>query len=132
MGDYTPVSGDDPEPFTLTAGGTIGGGALVSISAGANDTVVQSTTGDHSIGVAGFDAVSGQRVLIYPLPGVIHEIVVQTAGSAPAAGDPISAGTTGTVVKSATSMATAAAAGILLGICVRGAAAGAKCRFIGI
>ena len=125
MGDYQPVAPADVLPFTLTAGGTITGGQLVTCSA--NDTVVASTTGDHSIGVAAHDAVSGQRVTIWPLSDLVHEVVVQTGTVT--AGTPAIAGTTGTVNTGV--LATVAGAGTLLGIFVRGATAPNKARFIG-
>ena len=129
MGDYQPVKRDSP--FTLTASATITGGQLLTAS-GAG-TVAPSTTGDHSIGVAGFDTVSGQPVTIWPLSGANHEIVIQNT-IVIAAGAPIIAGTAGTV--NTGTLATVAAAGTLLGICVTGGTGNAggtvKARFVGI
>lgn len=129
MGDYTPVNNVDT--ITLTAGAVITGGQLLTISA--NNTVVPSTTGDHSIGVALHDAPSGARVSVALISGAsVHEITIQGV-VAIAANAPIVAGTTGTINTAA--LATAAAAGTLLGICTVGGTGGTgtgKARFIGV
>lgn len=127
MGDYSPVNIADATPFTKTAGAAITGGQLVSASG--DEQVSPSTTGDHSIGVAAHDAVSGQRVTVWPLPGIIHEIMPQGV-VAISAGNPVIAGTTGFV--NTGSLATVAAAGTLLGTCTRSGTGGtSKARFIG-
>jgi hypothetical protein len=129
MGDYTPVNTDNG-PFTLTASGTIVGGTLVTSSG--NGTCAASTTGDHSIGVAEHDAVSGGRVSVFPLDGYQHEVLIQNT-IVIAAGAPIIAGTTGFV--NTGTLATVAAAGTLLGICTKGGTGDGttvKARFIGV
>lgn len=127
MADYQPVNGTDTLPFTKTVGATaVSGGMLVSISG--DNLVVPSTAGDHSIGVAAFDAPIGGRVTVWPLSGVVHEVVVQGV-LVLAAGNDVIAGTTG-FIKAGT-LATDAAAGTLLGICTKGATGPAKAQFIG-
>lgn len=126
MSDYTPVSSDQAA-YTATAGAAITGGQLVTASA--DLAVSPSTTNDRSIGVAAHDAPSGGRVTVYVLPGMIHEVVVQGV-LVLAAGNDVIAGTTGTI--KAGTLATDAAAGTLLGICVKGATGPAKARFIGL
>lgn len=129
MGDYTPVNNVDT--ITLTAGAVITGGQLLTISA--SNTVVPSTTGDHSVGVALHDAPSGGRVSVALISGAsVHEITIQGA-VAIAAGVPIIAGTAGTINTGA--LATVAAAGTLLGICTVAGTGGVgtgKARFIGV
>lgn len=123
MGDYTPVNNVDT--FTSTASAAITGGQLVTASG--SGTVAPSTTGDHSIGVAMFDAPSGGRVTCAVLPAAIHEVVVQTGTIT--AGTPVIAGTTGTANTGA--LGTVAAAGTLIGIALTTATAPNKVRFIG-
>ena len=115
MADYTPEKTGGAQAFTSQASGTITGGRLLTAS-GAG-TVAHSTTGDHSIGVAGHDAASGAKVTVWPLGNVTHRTQIQD-GQAPAAGGPIIAGTTGYV--NTGTLATVAAAGTLLGICLTG------------
>lgn len=128
MTDYLPVFEDGP--FTRTASATIVGGQLVTASG--NGTVAPSTTGDHSIGVAGHDAANGAPVTCYPIGGLQHETTIQGV-VAIAAGAPIVAGTAGSINTAA--LATAAAAGTLLGICVSGGTGGTgtgKAQWMGI
>jgi hypothetical protein len=128
VADYTPVNAD--KAYTLTASTAITGGTLVTASG--NGTCATSTTGDHSIGVAVMDAPSGGRVSIWPLSGYVHEVTIQGVLTI-AAGNDIIAGTTG-FIKAGT-LATDAAAGTLLGICLVGGTGGTgsgKARFLGI
>jgi hypothetical protein len=127
MGDYTPVQSDQ-SAFTSTASATITGGQLLSASG--SGTVAPSAVGDHSIGIAAFDAASGQRVTVYVLPGMVHEATVVAAGTA-TAGTCVITGAAGTVNNAAT-LGGAAAAGTLIGIFLTSAAAGAKARFVGV
>ena len=127
MGDYTPVNNVDV--ITGTASATITGGQLLTASG--NGTVAPSTTGDHSVGVALHDAPSGGRVSYALISSVIHEVTIQGV-VAIAAGAPIIAGTAGTI--NTGTLATVAAAGTLLGICIVGGTGGTgsgKARFIG-
>jgi hypothetical protein len=128
MPDYTPVNNVDT--ITMTAGAVITGGQLLSVSA--SNTVVPSTTGDHSVGVALSDCPSGGRVSMALISGAVHELAIQGA-VAIAAGVPVIAGTAGTINTAA--LATAAGAGTLLGICTVAGTGGVgtgKARFIGV
>lgn len=125
MADYTPVYTNGLEPFTATASAAVTGGTLLE----ATTTGAVATAGANSVkvvGVAAHDAPSGSRVSVWPLPGVVHEIVHTAGGTV---GDTIASTATGTA---ATAVAgTAAAAGYDLGIALTTAAALAKIRFIG-
>lgn len=126
MADYSPVYANGIEPYTSTAVGTITGGTLLEVAT----TGAVQTAGAASIkfcGVAAHDAVAGQRVTVWPLPGVVHEIV-HTAGGTVA--DIIVAAASGQLATNNTAGA-AAAAGTLIGIALTTASAGAKMRFIG-
>jgi len=128
MGDYSPPQSSDITPFTSQASGTIVGGTLVTASG--DGTCAASTTGDHPIGVAAQDAVSGQKIAVWPLSGVIHEISPQGV-VALAANNPVIAGTTGLINTGA--LGASAAAGTLIGICTKAGTGGtSKARFIGI
>ncbi len=128
MADYSPVSANGVSPFSRTVGGTaVVGGTLVSVSA--DNAVVPCTTGDHPIGMAAHDAAAAARVTIWPLSGVVHEVRPQGT-VAIAAGVPVIAGTTG--YANTGTLATVAAAGTLIGICVKGGTGGTSlCQFIG-
>jgi hypothetical protein len=128
MPDYQPVNASDVLPFTKTVGATaVTGGQLVSVSG--DNTVIPSTAGDHSIGVAAHDAGIGLRVSVWPLSGVIHESTPQGV-VAVAAGVPVIAGTTGFINTAA--LGVAAAAGTLLGTCTKGGTGGtSKAQWIG-
>jgi hypothetical protein len=122
MADYTPVFANGTAPITLQASATVTGGRLVEATgngtvgpAGAASTKVQ--------GVAAFDAASGAKVDVWPLPGLIHEI---TASGAITAGDGLAAGAAGVV-----STIGAGLFQTLIGNATAGAADTALCRFIG-
>jgi hypothetical protein len=84
MSDYTPIFSGGCFPYTSQASGTITGGQLVMVS-GSGTVAVATQAGEASaVGVAGHDAVSGQKVTVWPLQGVTHEVVAQggiTAGA---------------------------------------------------
>jgi len=125
MADYSPVYANGIAPFTATASATITGGTFVE----ASTTGAVATSGTAStkvVGVAAHDAVSGQRVTVWPIPGVVHEIVHTAGGTV---GDVITSLSTG--LAASTAAATAAAAGTDLGVALTTAAAAAKIRFIG-
>lgn len=129
MGDYTPVNNVDS--ISLTASATITGGQLVTASG--NGTCAPSTTNDHSVGVALHDAVNGQRVSVAVLPGAVHEVLIQGV-LVLAAGNPVVAGTAGSIGPGST-LGAAAAAGTLIGICTVGGTGGSgsgKARFVGV
>ncbi len=130
MPDYTPVN--NAETITLTTSAVVAGGQLLTASG--NNTVAPSTTGDHPVGVALHDAPSGGRVTLALISSVVHEIAIQNT-IVLAANSPVIAGTAGTVALGST-LAAAAAAGTLIGICTVGGTGNAggtvKARFIGI
>jgi hypothetical protein len=130
MADYTPPFTGGVKPFTKTTSGTVVGGTLVTMTG--DDTVAASTTGDHPVGVAGHDAVSGAKLTVWPIAGCTHEVTCQGV-VAIAANNPIIPGTTGFINTGA--LATVAAAGTLIGICTRGGTGGTgagTARFMGI
>jgi hypothetical protein len=127
MGDYTPVN-SDAAAFTSTASATVTGGQLVKVSGSGTVAPVAATT-DRAIGVAAFDAANGQRLTVYVLPGMIHEVLNVNAGTI-TAGAAVTAGATGGADTG--TLATVAAAGTLIGIALTTAATGVKVRFIGV
>lgn len=118
MGDYAPVYAGGAQPSTLTASATITGGQVLASSgsgtvapAGAASTVVA--------GVAAHDAVSGAPVAVWPLEGVIHELV---AANAITASGGVQTAASGQVDPVATSIAAGSAAGTLIGTAITTAA----------
>jgi hypothetical protein len=134
MTDYNPVRTNGRNPFTSKASGTVTAGRLVKSSG--NGTVINADANATGVvGVAAFTAVNTDAnsglVTIWPLTGVEHEI--SCPGGA-AAGDGVVSGTAGIAVKATgAGLATAAAAGTLLGIVTTGAGAASDSvvRFIG-
>lgn len=125
MADYTPIHSGGAIPFTLTASATVTGGQLVSISG--NFQVAPSGAASATcVGVAAHDAATGAKLTIWPLRNVTHEI---TSTGTIAAGDGIASGAAG--VAATAVVATAAAAGTLLGIAEAAATGGAVVRFLG-
>jgi hypothetical protein len=125
MADYTPVYTGDIAPFTVTASAAVVGGTLVETSTTGN----VATAGAASVkvvGVAAHDAATGQRLSVWPLPGLMHEIVHTAGGTV---GDVMTAAANG--LMASTAAGTAAAAGTDLGVAVTTAGAAAKIRFIG-
>lgn len=83
MADYLPKH-DAGQPFTLpTSAAVVGGRVLIVSGAGTVSHAGADAAAESLIGVAGFDAASGERVTIYPLKGAVHRL---TAGAAIAAG----------------------------------------------
>jgi hypothetical protein len=112
--------------MTLTSGGAITGGTFVSAS-GTNVVTTSGAASATVVGVAAHDvAGSGQKVTVWPLRNVTHEIA--STGTI-AAGDGIQTGAAG--VAATAVVATAAAAGTLVGIAETPATGGALVRFIG-
>jgi hypothetical protein len=120
MADYQPLF-KPGDAITQTASAAITGGRLVAVSA----TGTVATSGADSavvVGVAASDvAASGDKFLVYPIRGGgVHQLV---ASAAITAGDGVTSTNTGKVKTATTSLATAAAAGILLGIALNTVAA---------
>lgn len=119
MADYLPVY-TPAQAFTLTASAAITGGQLVEVT-GSGTVGPAAVTSAKVLGVAAFDAGSGQRVTIWG-PG-IHEV---TAAANITAGDPIKAAANGQVT--AYTVGTDAV-NALLGKAITTAASGSLVRF---
>jgi hypothetical protein len=124
MADYTPVYASGANPMTKTASADVVGGRLVEETT-ASSVGPAGAASTKVIGVAAYDATTGNRVSIWPLPGLEHEVL---ATGAIAVGDGIVAGAAGVVATAV--VGTAAAAGTLIG---RATTAGTsvKVRFVG-
>lgn len=122
MAEYTVVFPTGAAPITLQASAAVTGGRLVENSG--NGTVGPAGAASTKvIGVAAFDAATGAKVDVWPLPGVVHEV---TASGAVAAGDGLAAGAAGVV-----STIGAGTFQQLVGVALAAAADTATCRFIG-
>jgi hypothetical protein len=132
VGDYTPVNAD-AGPFTATASATIAGGQL--LDATGDGTVGPAAGTLHPVGVAAHDAPSGGRVSVFPLLGYVHEVAIKNT-VAIAAGAPIVAAASAAGKVDTGTLATVAAAGTLIGVCVKGGTGNAGgtvlARFVGI
>lgn len=122
MGDYTPP-GVSPDTWTQTAGAPITGGQIL-IQSGDNQVSPATAAALTVVGVAASDCPTGGRCTVYGLDS-IHETVV--AGATIAAGNPVMTGAAGTLTLDG-----APAVLKTIGICIVGAAAAAKARWIGV
>lgn len=125
MPDYTPIHSGGAIPFTLTASADVTGGRLVA-SSGNFQVAPAGAASATVLGVAAHDALSGAKVTVWPLRNVTHEI---TSTGTLAAGDGVVSGAAG--VAATATIATAAAAGTLLGVAEAAATGGAVVRFLG-
>lgn len=125
MADYTPVFSGGAVPFTSQASAAITGGKIVMVT-GVGTVGEATAAAAICVGVAAHDAATGAKVTVWPLRNVTHEIV--STGTVTVA-DGVVAGAAG--VAATAVVATAAAAGTLLGIAENTATGGALCRFIG-
>jgi uncharacterized protein DUF2190 len=125
MADYTPVYANGVKPFTATTSAAVTGGRVLLVSG--DGTVAHASAGTDAtcVGVAAHDAASGARVTVWPLNGVVHELA---APSAITAGAGVVSAVNGQVATA--TIATAAAAGTLLGVAATTAASN-KVRVIG-
>lgn len=116
MADYTPIFSGGAAPFTATTAGIVAGGNVLIWSAAG---VVTVSGADSAVvcGVAAHDAASGAQVTVWPIEGCIHQLVASGAITALAGVVTDASGQ----VKTAT-IATAAAAGTLIGTAVTTAA----------
>jgi hypothetical protein len=118
MADYVPVHDGGQKPFTFTTSGAVTGGRLVAVSG--DNTVAHAGAGSAAVvGVAAFDVASGEKVTVWPLEGCVHEL---EASAAITQGAGIETAANGQVRTATTSLATAAAAGILVGTALTTAA----------
>ena len=112
MAEYLPVY-NPGQAVPLTASATITGGQLVEVS-GVNTVAPAAADSKKWVGVAAFDAASGERVTVFRL-GVQRPI----ASGAVAAGDLVAAAAGGKVATAATP-----AVGALVGVALTTAADG--------
>jgi len=129
MADYTPVYAAGQQPFTATTSGAVTGGTLAAVS-GSCTVATAGALSAIVVGVFAQDAASGAAVGIWPLDGLVHEIV---AASNITQGNGIQSAASGQVDPATTSLATQAAAGTLIGTALTTVTAGggAKARFQG-
>ena len=111
MADYLPHK-KPGEAITLTASADLTGGRLVSVT-GANTVANSGADVATVIGVAGRDAKSGEKVLVYTRAGGVHPLV---ASAAIAAGARVISAATGKI-------ATIGAGANPIGIALQAAAA---------
>lgn len=129
MADYVPVLiGTGVEPQSFTTSGAVVGGTFAAVS-GAGTVATAGAASTVVIGVFAFDAASGQRVSVWPIDGVVHEMA--TVSTNVVQGNGIQSAAGGLVDPATTSIAAAAAAGTLLGVATTSATAPAKVRFSG-
>lgn len=123
MGDYTPVieAGDQ---FTMVASTAITGGQLVESTGDGTVGAVVTAASLKVVGVAAADVASGAQVSVYGL-FTIHETIV--AGTTLVAGNQVQAGAAGTLAV----LGGSPVPGQNIGVCIKGAAAAAKARWIG-
>ncbi|WP_433078879.1 capsid cement protein [Dactylosporangium sp. CA-052675] len=129
MADYAPVYSAGQTPFTMTTSASVTGGTLAAVS-GSNTVATAGALSAIVLGVFAHDAPSGGRVSIWPLDGLIHEIV---AANNITQGNGLQAAANGQVDPAGTSLATQAAAGTLIGTALQTVTANTtnKVRFQG-
>jgi hypothetical protein len=116
VADYTPINASGIAPFSATtAGAVVGGNVLIWSASGV--VTVSGADSTAVCGVAAQDAASGARVTVWPIDGVVHELVASGAITALAGVVSDASGQ----VKTAT-IATAAAAATLIGVAATTAA----------
>lgn len=127
MADYTPVNSNGCTPFTATTSGSVTGGTIAAWS-GASTVAAAGAASTVVCGVFAHDAASGAVVSVWPLEGLIHEIV---SANNITAGGGIQSAASGQADPVATSIAAGSAAGTLIGTAVTTVTAPAKVRFQG-
>lgn len=118
MADYSPVFTGGAVPFTATTSGAVTGGNVL-IASGSGTVAVSTADSTVVVGVAAHDAASGAKVTVWPIDGVVHELV---ASGAITAGGGVNADASGQVKASGTGIPTQAAAGALIGTALTTAA----------
>lgn len=130
MTEYIPVF-EPATAVTLTASATITGGQTVGVSGDGTIAPAGASDPDY-VGVAAHDAVSGQRLVVWPR-GMVHE---STASGAITAGDQLATGAAGTVAAVAAAagatVADITAARSLIGIALTTAADAASVRWVAL
>lgn len=127
MADYTPVYAAGILPWTSTTSAAVTGGTLAVVS-GSGTVATAGAASAIVCGVFAHDAASGAKVTVWPLEGVIHEIV--TANNVTQGGG-VQSAASGQIDPVATSIAAGSAAGTLIGTALTTATAPAKVRFQG-
>lgn len=127
MADYAPVYAAGVLPWTSTTSAAVTGGTLAAIS-GSGTVATAGAASTIVCGVFAHDAASGAKVTVWPLEGVIHEIV--TANNVTQGGG-VQAAASGQIDPVTTSIAAGSAAGTLIGTATTTATAPAKVRFQG-
>lgn len=122
MPEYSPRFAGTTAPITQQASATVTGGRLVE-NTGNNTVGPAGAASTKVIGVAAHDAASGQKVDVWPLPGLVHRV---TGAGAISAGDNLAAGAAGVVAPIA-----AGTFGQLVGVAMAAAADGATVHFMG-
>lgn len=116
MADYTPIYTGGVRPRSYTTSAAVTGGRVVAVSG--SDTIAHAAADDATaVGVAAHDAGSGERVTVWPLEGVTHELEASGALAADAGVVTDANGQVKTAV-----IATASAAGTLIGVAATTAA----------
>lgn len=118
MGDYTPLYSGGTKPFTRTTSGAVVGGNVL-VWSGADTVAASGAVSAVVAGVAAHDAASGAQVSIWPIDNCIHELV---AAAAITAGAGVTSDAAGAGQVATATIATAAAAGTLIGVAVSTAA----------
>lgn len=118
MGDYTPYYTGGAQPWTATTSATVTGGQVL-VSSGNGTVGPAGAASAIAVGVAAHDAASGAKVSVWPLEGVIHELV---AANAITAGGGVQTAAAGQADPVATSIAAGSAAGTLIGTAITTAA----------
>ncbi len=127
MADYSPVYAAGVLPWTATTSGSVTGGTLAAVS-GSGTVATAGAASTIVCGVFAHDAPSGGKVTVWPLEGVIHEIV---SANNITQGGGIQSAASGQVDPVATSIAAGSAAGTLIGTALTTVTAPAKVRFQG-
>ena len=118
MGDYSPVYTGGAVPFTTTTSAAVVGGNVL-VWSGAGTVAASASVSTVVAGVAAHDAASGAKVTVWPIDGVVHELI---AAAAITAGAGITADAAGSGQVATATIATAAAAGTLIGTAITTAA----------
>lgn len=118
MSDYTPYQANGVVPFTCTTSAAVVGGNVL-VWSGASTVAASAAISTVVAGVAAHDAASGAKVSVWPIEGCVHELV---AAAAITAGAGITADAAGSGQVATATIATAAAAGTLIGTAVSTAA----------
>jgi hypothetical protein len=118
VADYSPVYTGGVKPFSTTTSAAVVGGNVV-VWSGAGTVAASASISTIVAGVAAHDAASGAKITVWPIVGCIHELV---AAAAITAGAGITADAAGSGQVATATIATAAAAGTLIGTAVTTAA----------